>query len=386
MWVNHLSLADFRNYSTAEFSLKKGANLFLGRNGQGKTNAIEAIAYFSTLGSHRVSSDGAMIASAANAATARMNITRLGRDVLLEVQINKAAPNRAQLNRSTIKPRELPQYFSCVVFAPEDLQIVRGDPAQRRKFLDEVLVLRNPGFASVIADYERVVKQRTTLLKSARTLKIRKSSDSGDPLTTIELWDAQLVTLGSKIIHAREQLILALEPHLREAYRAIVDDDHKPSLSLRSSIDTQEVSHVPRETRAIEMQFKSALAANFALERERAMTLAGPHRDELELSLNALPVKGYASHGETWSFVLALKLAVAQLSKAENPAGDPVLILDDVFAELDLRRRNNLFRAIQDFDQVIVTAAVADDVPTSVDWNIIQVEAGQVVNVGTGQS
>lgn len=382
MWVTHLSLANFRNYSHAELSFARGANLLLGTNGQGKTNVAEAIAYFASLSSHRTSIDSALIKADAEAAIARMQVHRLDREVLLELQINRSAPNKAQLNRSSIKPAELPNYFSSVVFAPEDLQIVRGDPAIRRRFLDETVIALNPVLRQLFADYERVVKQRTALLKSARALRLNKANDASQALATLDVWNERLIQLGSRIIHEREKLICALSEPLGKAYFSLIQDDHLPSIELLSSVGgaaDMPAGSVPRETSQIEVLFRDALKSAENEERERALTLVGPHRDELVLRLNNLPVKGYASHGETWSFILALRLATAQLIRLQSSAGDPVLILDDVFAELDSKRRNRLFTAIEDFDQVIVTAAVAEDVPDTVRWNTIHIHAGQVV-------
>lgn len=371
MWVTHLSLANFRNYAQADIEFKQGANLLLGRNGQGKTNVAEAISYFAFLASHRTTNDTALIKAGTDAAIVRMRVTRLDREILLELQLNREGRNRAQLNRSAVKPRELTEYFSCVVFAPEDLNIVRGDPGVRRKFLDETLLARNPALASTLSEYERVVKQRTALLKSARSLS-QKEDTQREVLSTLDIWNERLVTLGSRIIAERERLVRDLIDPLAEAYRYLVDADHAPSLSMQST--------VPRETSDIEQSFREALAEVAQQERDRTVTLVGPHRDELVLSLNNLPVKGYASHGETWSFVLALRLATARLLQQESNAGDPVLILDDVFAELDTRRRKRFFEAVREFDQVIVTAAVADDVPENINWHTIHIEAGEVVD------
>lgn len=383
MWVTHLNLANFRNYSLAELMFDQGANLLIGKNGQGKTNIVEAIAYFASLSSHRISQDSALIKADADAAIARMQVNRLDRQVLLELQINRNSPNKAQLNRSSIKTAELPDYFSCVVFAPEDLQIVRGDPAIRRRFLDETVIALNPVLRQLFADYERVVKQRTALLKSARSLRLSKTGDASQALATLDVWNERLIQLGSRIIHEREKLILALSEPLRRAYFALIQDDHSPKIELQSSINVvspNESVGVPRETSQLEDLFRETLKSAETEERERALTLVGPHRDDLVLELNTLPVKGYASHGETWSFILALRLATAQLIRSQSSAGDPVLILDDVFAELDSKRRNRLFNAIEGFDQVIVTAAVAADVPDNVNWKTIHIHAGQVVS------
>ncbi len=388
MRVIHLSLADFRNYAHAEVGFQPGPNLILGRNGQGKTNLVEAIAYFASLRSHRVSSDAALIRAGEDTAVARMRIGVAEREALLEIEINRGAPNRAQVNRNGVKPRELTRWFQAVVFAPEDLMIVRGDPAGRRRFLDDALVARNPALAGVLSDYERVVRQRTTLLKSARANGARSAVEA-----TLSVWDDQLVALGSRIIHERRQLIEALRDPLVESYRALVEQDHGPELRLEESIFGSAADDVSRETTAsgtgpdsdvsretLEAMFRDALARMRAQEIDRAVTLLGPHRDDLTLMLNHLPVKGYASHGESWSFALALRLAVAELLRRESPAGDPVIILDDVFAELDSGRRARLMAAVGAYEQVIVTAAVEADVPGELSWSTIRISGGAVLD------
>lgn len=387
MRVVHLSLADFRNYREAELPLQAGPNLLLGRNGQGKTNLIEAMGYFATLRSHRVTGDVALIRAGADSGIARMRVEALGREALLELQLNRDRANRAQVNRNGVKPRELTRWFSSVLFAPEDLSIVRGDPAGRRRFLDDALVSRMPSFAGVLSDYERVVRQRTSLLKSAR--------GAGSAVeATLPVWDDQLIELGAQIMVARRELVSDLGRPLRSGYASLVKQDHSPTLgiaeSMRSALtrkrvsretgSASEVSDVSRETIGdVATSFRAALQEMRDQELERALTLVGPHRDDLLLGLNGLPVKGYASHGESWSFALSLKLALATLLREESPVGDPVIILDDVFAELDTRRRESLMAAVGDFEQVIVTAAVEDDVPGNVVWHRVWVESGRLV-------
>ncbi|MBL3699469.1 DNA replication/repair protein RecF [Leucobacter luti] len=382
MRVAHLSLGDYRNYRTAELELRPGPNLLLGRNGQGKTNLVEAIAYFSSLRSHRVTGDAALVRAGAESAIARMRVVAEAREVLLELQINRDRANRAQVNRNTVRPREVTRWFSAVAFVPEDLSIVRGEPSIRRRFLDDALVARHPVAAGALSDYERVVRQRTALLKSQR--------GRGEALgATLEVWDDQLVEYGSQIMLARRELIRDLTIPLKRSYHALVEQDHGPSLSLSESVGEAlhgvsrethpdgELAEVSRETLAAEI--RAGLEVVRAREVERGVTLIGPHRDDLVLSLNDLPVKGYASHGESWSFALSLKLALASLLRDESPAGDPVIILDDVFAELDARRRGRLMDAVRDFEQVIVTAAVEGDVPDELSWHRVRIEAGQIL-------
>ncbi|MFB8387986.1 DNA replication/repair protein RecF [Microbacterium sp. NPDC055910] len=380
MIVEQLNLVDFRNYAAADVALVPGPNVFVGRNGQGKTNLAEAIAFLATLGSHRVSNDAPMVRDGADAAIVRARLAHGERSVLLEVQINRQGANKARVNGASVKPTELPRYAQVVLFAPEDLQIVRGDPSSRRRFADQLLVQRSPRMAGVLSDYERVLKQRTALLKSARARGIR-----GDALSTLEVWDDKLVTLGAEVIRARRDLAEDLRGPLIAAYTAIAGADHRPEVVWALSIgggDPEEgidAAASDDPARALEDQFRVALAAKRATELERGLTLVGPHRDDLLLRLRGLPVKGYASHGESWSIALALRLASAELLRAESRLGDPVLILDDVFAELDADRRARLAALVGDFEQVVVTAAVDADVPSALRARVVRVEAGRIL-------
>jgi DNA replication and repair protein RecF len=384
--VAHLSLTDFRNYAHADVELAAGPNVFVGRNGQGKTNLVESLGYLSTLGSHRVSTDQALIRSGADAAIVRARLEHGERQVLVELQLNRSGANRAQVNRVATKPRELPRYVATVLFAPEDLVLVRGEPGARRRFLDELLIQTAPRFAGVIADYERVLRQRNTLLKSARGVR-------NPELSTLELWDDRLVQLGAEIIDARADLAERLGPEVAAAYARIAGPDHRAELSPALSILADPASAADDEdatartggrmTRAaIEETFRSALTRVRRAELERGVTLAGPHRDDLLLLLNDLPARGYASHGESWSFALSLRLASAAVLRRESPIGDPVIILDDVFAELDEGRRGQLAAAVGDYEQVLVTAAVLSDVPPEFTGRMVHIEAGRIVEDG----
>ena len=388
MHVARLSLTDYRNYERAELELGPGATVLVGRNGQGKTNLVEAIGYLSTLGSHRVSGDQALIRAGADAAIVRALLAHGDRQLLVELQLNRQGANRAQLNRSPVKTRELPRYAHSVLFAPEDLAIVRGEPSVRRRMLDELLIQRTPRLSGVMADYERVLKQRNSLLKSARARGL-----AVDKLTTLDIWDERLVDLGAELIDQRVALIDELAAPLAAAYRSIVDADHSPQLRPSLSIDGADPDDVasaagfetapsspPQPAAASTSQrFAEALRILRPKELERGVTLVGPHRDDVLLLLNGLPAKGYASHGESWSFALALRLASAELLRHDSATGDPVLVLDDVFAELDRLRRERLASAIGGFEQVLVTAAVLEDVPTPLTARIVHIEAGRIV-------
>ena len=384
MRVLHLSLTDFRNYASAEVALARGPNLFVGRNGQGKTNLVESLGYLATLGSHRVSSDAAMIRQGTDSAVVRARLESEGRELLAEVQINRSGANRAQVNRSAIKPRELPRYFTSVLFAPEDLALVRGEPSGRRRFLDELLVTRAPRFAGVQADYDRVLRQRNTLLKSARASGVKAGQ-----LGTLDIWDERLVALGTEIVVARERLVADLAPEVARAYAAVAGEDHAARLSTVLSIrgaavdDDAPAPDAPTEQVApaeVADVFRDALARVRPSELDRGLTLVGPHRDDLFLSLNGLPARGYASHGESWSFALALKLASAAVIRAGATTGDPVIVLDDVFAELDGSRRERLADAVADYEQVLITAAVEEDVPDRLAAHTVRISAGTIVD------
>ncbi|THG29459.1 DNA replication/repair protein RecF [Naasia lichenicola] len=386
MRVRHLNLADFRNYVSADVALVPGVNVFVGSNGQGKTNLVESLGYLSSLGSHRVSTDQALVRHGAQSAIVRALLAHNGREILVELQINASGANRAQISRSPAKTRELPRYFSSVLFAPEDLALVRGDPGGRRRFLDGLLVLRTPRLSGVLADYDRALRQRNTLLKSARAQSMR-----GGSLSTLDVWDERLIALGAEIIAARLALVEALRPRVAAAYLAIAGSDHGPRLASQLSILSSDPSvdadadaggeraddGMPVEE--LTARFTSALAGLRRRELERGLTLVGPHRDDLLLELNGLPAKGYASHGESWSFALSLKLASAELLRAESSAGDPVLILDDVFAELDEPRRQRLATAIVGYEQVLITAAVENDIPPELRTNLVRIRAGEVI-------
>ncbi len=386
MIVTTLALSDFRNYHSADVELVAGPNLFVGSNGQGKTNLVESLGYLSTLGSHRVSSEQAMIRQGAESAVIRARLRHDDRELLLEVQLNRTGSNRAMLNRNELRVRELPRYVSTVLFAPEDLALVRGEPSGRRRFLDELLVLRAPRLAGVMADYDRVLRQRNSLLKSARASGVREGQ-----LGTLEIWDERLIALGSELIEARGSLVAELQPEVAAAYVAVAGDDHHALLESQLTIlggnpDAGSGAGLSTATlRAPEarLKFRESLDRLRRNELDRGVTLVGPHRDDLVLELNGMPARSHASHGESWSLALALKLASAAVLRREATVGDPILILDDVFAELDEARRERLASAVADFEQVLITAAVQGDVPVQLVGHTVRIERGRIVN-GSG--
>jgi DNA replication and repair protein RecF len=379
MHVTHLSLVDFRSYPTAELGLQRGVTALVGPNGQGKTNLIEAIGYVASHSSHRVSSDAPLVRSGASRAVVRCAIARDDRSALIELEIVPGGSNRARINRSPVtRPREALGVLRTVLFAPEDLAVVKGDPDGRRRFLDELLVTRSPRFAGVRGDYDRVLRQRNALLKTAgATIK----SGRGD-VRTLDVWDSHLATAGAELLAGRLRLIRELSPLVAKAYAAVSQGQGDAATDYRSSLgeDVTATGAVDREL--LQARMLEALAKNRPAELERGVSLVGPHRDDLVLTLGGLPARGYASHGESWSFALALRLASYDLLCSDGGAeAEPVLILDDVFAELDAGRRQRLAELVAGAEQVIVTAAVAQDVPEALDGARMDVMGGQVTRV-----
>ncbi|MFC6085767.1 DNA replication/repair protein RecF [Sphaerisporangium aureirubrum] len=414
MHVAHLSLTDFRSYSTVELALEPGVTALVGPNGQGKTNLVEALGYVATLGSFRVATDAPLVRQGASRAVVRSVVVRDDRRALVEIEINPGRANRARLNRSPVsRPREVLGLLRTVLFAPEDLALVKGDPAERRRFLDDLLVARAPRFAGVRADYERVLKQRGALLRTAaqsrqgrRRGPRREEADAGfaaagagDPLSTLEVWDAHLARHGAELLAARLDLVESLRPLVTRAYATLAPSSAPADIEYRATAAAPSWAPlggggpVADETAAPSTGVRGPVAGRAALEEalraallevrqaelERGVTLVGPHRDDLVLSLGPLPARGYASHGESWSFALALRLAAYDLLKADG--GDPVLILDDVFAELDSRRRRSLAEMVAPAEQVLITAAVAEDVPAQLAGSWFDVAEGSVTRV-----
>ena len=381
MHVKHLTLSNFRNYETVELPLSTGVNLLVGKNGQGKTNLAEAIFFAATLSSHRVSGYLPLIRQGETKAIVRVLARFEDRENLLELELNTESPNRARINKSdTPRIRDILGYVNAVIFSPEDLDIVKRDPVNRRDFIDELIVQLTPRMSAVYSDYERVLKQRNTLLRTAKNMS---SSSSG--LSTLDSWDQSLVRIGSEIIATRFDVVQRIAPFLSDAYAAIADEKNDPSIQLKSSVisndsetDGLSAQLLTGDKTEIEQLYRSRLALVRSKEIERGITLVGPHRDDLLLLLGSLPAKGYISHGESWSYALALKLASASLIRKDARAGDPILILDDVFAELDSTRRSRLAQLISHNEQVIITAAVAEDVPSELRATKFKVTSGSL--------
>jgi DNA replication and repair protein RecF len=371
--VSHLTLHDFRSYPAIDVPLEPGVNAFVGRNGQGKTNLVEAVDYLSRLSSHRVASDAPLVRAGADRAVVRAAVVRDGRTATLEVEINPGKSNRAKVNRSPLpRARDLVGLVRTVLFAPDDLTLVKGDPSDRRRFLDDLLVLRAPRLAGVRADYDRVLKQRNSLLKTAGAAR-RGTSSQEAALATLAVWDEHLVRNGAEILAARLRLVDELRPLVGTAYATVARGASRDDAEVdyRSSLPALAETGAPTGHELDRAWLEKLLLEEVERRRndelDRGISLVGPHRDDLLLTLGngdvRLPVKGYASHGESWSFALALKLASYDLLRSDGD--DPILVLDDVFAELDTTRREQLAELVAGAEQVLVTAAVAEDVPAA---------------------
>ncbi|MHA0284816.1 DNA replication/repair protein RecF [Mycobacterium sp. C3-094] len=370
MYVRRLALTDFRSWPRVEIDLDPGRTVFVGSNGFGKTNLVEALWYSSTLGSHRVATDAPLIRAGADRAVISTIVVSDGRELAVDLDITSGRANKARLNRSPVRSaREILGVLRAVLFAPEDLALVRGDPGERRRYLDELATIRRPRIAGVRADYDKVVRQRTALLKTASGARYR--GDRG-ALDTLDVWDGHLASHGAQLIAARVELVNELAPEVEKAYQLLAPASRPATVRYRSGVEVVEAEAAVGNTdvEVFEAALLDALSRRRDAELERGVCLVGPHRDDLELRLGEQPAKGFASHGESWSMALALRLAAYELLRTEG--GDPVLLLDDVFAELDTARRDALARVAATAEQVLVTAAVAEDIPQ--EWDARRIE------------
>lgn len=375
MHIRRVELTDFRSYERVAVDFDPGVAVLVGQNGMGKTNLIEALGYVATLDSHRVATDAPLVRAGATSAVIRCEIVHDGRELLVELEIVPGKANRARLNRSNVRrSREVLGALRMVLFAPEDLELVRGDPAERRRYLDDLLVARLPRFAGVRADYDRVVKQRNALLRTAYLTR-KVGGTRGQDLSTLAVWDQHLAHHGAELLAGRLELAAALGPHLTKAYDAVAAGRTTATIAYASRLGASLVPDRPQ----LEQALLASLAERRQNEVERGVTLVGPHRDDLSLTLGELPTKGYASHGESWSFALALRLAAYELLRTDGI--EPVLVLDDVFAELDSGRRERLAALVSDATQLLVTCAVPEDVPTTLRGARYDVGAGMVTRV-----
>jgi DNA replication and repair protein RecF len=378
MWVKGIRLADFRSYEQVEVDLTSGVTTFVGPNGQGKTNLVEAVGYVSILGSHRVATDAPLVRLGAERAIVGIEAVKDERSVLVELEINPGKANRARINRSAAtRPRDILGIVRTVVFAPEDLALVKGDPSDRRRFLDDLLVQRSPRMLGVKADYDRILKQRNALLKSAA---MARRVNPEEMVRTLEVWDDQLCDVGADLVAARVALVTELQPHLTEAYSVIASDDQgsssHASVAYVSSLGDD--VGIPVDRAAWREQLREGIERRRKDEIDRGITLVGPQRDDLLFRLGDSPAKGFASHGESWSIALAARLASMEVLRSDGD--DPVLILDDVFAELDSARRRRLTEQVAATEQVLITAAVTEDVPRELVGRQLRVSRGSVTD------
>ena len=359
MKLNHLSLINFRSYAKLELPLSGGTHIFVGENGEGKTNIIEAIMYLALLSSHRISTDAPLIKLGSEQAFIRAKISDQDRETLVELEINNGRANRAKVNQNPVRSqRAIQGLVKAICFSPEDLDLVRGDPGERRRFLDQLLTQRSPRMAGVLSDYEKALKQRNTLLKSRA------------PETSLHPWNEHLANFGGEVIAARLKLIENLSPQIIEAYKNI-STKKAPTLGYKSTLDLPTSDKDKNRTALLEK-----ISELLFQERERGISLVGPHRDDLLLNLGEHPVKGFASHGESWSIALSLKLASYQLLKSDGD--QPILILDDVFSELDQSRRDRLAKLTTNSEQTFITVAVENDLPDEISGKRYVVTNGEV--------
>jgi DNA replication and repair protein RecF len=399
VYLNRLALTDFRCYASADLHLEPGVTSFTGANGQGKTNLVEAVGYVATLASHRVATDAPLVRSGAERAIVRAAVTSADRGLLVEIEINPARANRARLNRAPVqRPRQILGALRCALFAPEDLALVKGDPGERRRYLDDLLVQSAPRYAGVRADYDRVVRQRTALLKAARA----RPPASRPMIGALEAWDEQLIRTGAELLAGRLELTGALRPLAVKAYAAVSGDEPAVEIGYRAAHLALLAGKTPHgkqlgagqegagqaepapDLEQLAAGLRAALAEARDAEIDRGVCLVGPHRDELELRVGELPARGYASHGESWSLALALRLAGYELLRSTEgqSGGDPVLMLDDVFAELDAERRERLATLAAAAEQVLVTAAVPADLPAAMRATRFDVTGGVITRAG----
>lgn len=378
MFVTALELTNFRNYPEANIALTSGVNVFVGSNGQGKTNLVEAVEYLSTASSHRVASVVPLIRAGEDSALVRARV-QAGvddeRELLLELEIAKGRQHQARLNRGPLpRARDLVGMLRTVVFSPMDLAIVRGDPSDRRRWIDSLIVTRWPRMAGVKQDFDKVLKQRNALLKGMAGKRFE--AGVGDDAITLQIWDEQLARIGAELLHARLDTLADVRPFAQGAYAAIAPVNNEIEAHYKSAVDLAGASEADDVQSELQRRILDALEKVRDEELRRGVTLVGPQRDDIELFIGALPAKGYASHGESWSLALALRLGGFELVRDDGT--EPVLVLDDVFAELDSSRRTRLADAIGHAEQVLITAAVGSDVPEFPSERRFRVEAGSV--------
>jgi DNA replication and repair protein RecF len=390
VYVRHLSMRDFRSWRSLEVDLAAETTIFVGRNGFGKTNILEALYYLTNLRSHRVSTDAPLVHHGAEAAVIAATVEHNGRELTAELTVNASGANKARINQSPARrPRELIGILRSVMFAPEDLLLVRGDPSDRRRFVDEIVAQQGPLQVAARADYDKVLRQRTALLKTAGAAMRRGGSEAASVISTLDVWDAQLADLGARITAARIDVLAALRPHVVAAYTAIAPHSRPADLRYRPAAGPHLLPGPgsPAVVADIREHLLAGLAELRGKEIERGVCLVGPHRDDIDVILGEQVAKGFASHGESWSLALSLRLGSVELLRADGI--EPVIMLDDVFAELDTARRRQLVEFTASAHQLLITAAVAEDIPDglggrTLDIDIVTDDAGRSSRLITG--
>jgi DNA replication and repair protein RecF len=386
VFVRNLTLRDFRSWEEVSIELGPGTTLFVGRNGFGKTNLLEALYYLAGLRSHRVSSDQPLIRTGAEQARVTATVENDGRELTVDLLIGGSRSNKAAINGAPCRrPRDVLGILRAVMFAPEDLTLVRGDPGERRRFVDELVAMRGPRWAAAKADYDRVLRQRAALLKTAAAALRRGGGDADSVISTLDVWDAQLADFGAQVTASRIDLVAELEPHVTQSYSTIAPQSRPARMRYRSSasIDVVPAPGEKADVEFIEAALLSDLAALRQKEIDRGVTLVGPHRDDIDLLLGTEAAKGFASHGESWSLALSLRLGSVELVRADGV--EPVLMLDDVFAELDAKRREKLADVAAGAEQVLITAAVGDDIPPQIGGRTVAVNIIESAGVRTSE-
>lgn len=336
MIVKRLWLTDFRNHRTTEIGLDHKVTLVIGLNGHGKTNFIEGLALLGGARSFRGAKVDALVASGKSSAYIRAEVEQDGRSSLVELELSIGGRSRAQINKQRVKKfRDLGDTVRVVVFSPDDLELIKGPPSIRRSLLDDALASINRQFRAVRIDFDRILRQRNNLLKQARG---RLTSDLEESLF---IWNQQLVEAADEIGDHRSRFVSNIEPVVADFYRRVAGTDDQVSLTLDASWLEEGL-------------VKSLLSAQDE-EVRRGVTLVGPHRDDLVIFLAGLHSRTHASQGEQRSLALALRLAthayVAQV------CGDkPLVLLDDVFSELDEGRARRLVECLPDA-QIVLTSA-----------------------------
>lgn len=379
MWVRSLEVVDFRSYAAADLRFDRGPVVLIGPNGRGKTNLVEAIGYTAGLDSHRASTDATLVRIGADRAVVRLTAVVADRDIRIELEINPGRSNRVRLNGAPLpRVRDVLGTFRCVTFAPEDLRLVKGDPADRRRFLDGVMVQAAPRYAGIRSDFDKVLRQRNALLRSAGSLS------PADLAASLSVWDERFLPLAADLTWGRLNAVRQLQEPVTAAYTAISPTRDDGVIAYDSGVPGIAGADSREQVVAL---LAEALAERRREELRRGVTLIGPHRDDVGITLNDMPAKTHASHGESWSLALALRLASFRVL---HRIGDepPVLIMDDVFAELDEARRSRLVAAVGDADQLFVTAAVASDVPVELNgqrWEVDKDGSSHVASLPPGR-